>query len=191
MNNSEITLCQFFPLKELRQERLSAIESSNKIASLKERVSKEAKGIRWPVELSEIIKKVEDLLNISMPDIMVSAWNKYRILARYADKGKYKPNETFLVPLAEHTIKSEHNPYIEILINDSVVSKIEFNINVSLFLKGFVLKIQDGKIKEILAGSCKGKGLVKCEDLVMLEKETESIPLPGSIKLGEGIAIVN
>lgn len=190
MNNLEITLNQFFSLKELSQSRLSTIESSEKMSLLKEKVSKEIKEIRWPVTFNEIIRKVEDLLNISIPDIMVAAWNKYRMLLKYTDRGEYSSNETFLVPLAEHTIKSEHKPYIEILINDKSVGKIDFNINISLTLKGIILKIRDGKIQEIQTGSCKGKGTIKCENFVILEKETESISLPGSINLGEGIPIV-
>ncbi len=189
MNNLEITLNQFFSLKELSQSRLSTIESSEKMSLLKEKVSKEIKEIRWPVTFSEIIKKIEDLLNIGTTDIMVMAWNKYRILLKYTDKKKYSSNETFLVPLAEHTIKSEHKPYIEILINDKSVGKIDFNINISLTLKGIILKIRDGKIQEIQTGSCKGKGTIKCEDFVIMEKETESISLPGSINLGEGVPI--
>lgn len=189
MNNLEITLNQFFSLKELSQSRLSTIESSEKMSLLKEKVSKEIKEIRWPVTFSEIIKKIEDLLNIGTTDIMVMAWNKYRILLKYTDKKKYSSNETFLVPLAEHIIKSEHKPYIEILINDKSVGKIAFNINISLTLKGIILKIRDGKIQEIQTGSCKGKGTIKCEDFVIMEKETESISLPGSINLGEGVPI--
>lgn len=189
MNNLEITLNQFFSLKELAQSRLSTIESSEKMSLLKEKVSKEIKEIRWPVTFNEIIKKVEDLLNISVSDIMVSAWNKYRELLKYTDKGKYPPDVSVLVPLAEHTIKSVHKPSIEILINDKPVGKIDFDINIALTLKGFILKIQDGKIKEIKTGNCKGKGTIKCEDFVILAKETESFPLPGSINLGEGVAI--
>ena len=191
MNKSPITLNQIFSFKgtELSQNRLSAIESNEKISSLKEVFSKEAKGIRWPVAFNEIIKKIEDLLNIGIPDIMVMAWNKYKILLKYSDRKKYSPDETFLVPLAEHTIKSEHHPCIEILINDKMVGKIGFDINISLKLEGIILKIQDGKIKEILTGSCKGKGTINHGDFVMFEKSLEPIQLSGSIDLGEGIPI--
>lgn len=191
MNNSQITLNQFFSLeKELLQKRLPIIESSEKISSLKERVLKEAK-VKWPVAFNKIVEKIEDIFDIGILDIMVMAWNKYRILLKYLDREKYPPSETFLVPLAEQTIKSEHHPFIEILINDELVGKIEFNITISLMLKGIILKIQDGKIKEVLIGTCKGKGTVKCENLVILEKETESISLPGAIDLGEGIPIAS
>lgn len=192
MNNSQITLSQFFSYneKELSQKRLSTIESSEKISSLKEIVLKEAEEVSWPAAFNEIIKKIGDLLNISIPHIMVMAWNKYRILLKYLDREKYSPDETFLVPLAEHTIKSEHHPYIEILINEKPVGKIDFNINISLTLKGIMLKIEGGKIKEILTGTCKGKGTITFEKLAIMEKETESFSLPGSIDLGKGIPIL-
>lgn len=189
MSNPQITLNQFFSLeKDLWQKRLSMIESSEKISLLKESVLQEAR-VKWPLAFDTIAEKITDILNIGIPDIMVMAWNKYKILLKYLDKQKYPPSETFLVPLAEHTIKSEHRPYIEILINDKPVGKIEFNIAISLALKGIILKIQDGKIKEVITGTCKGKGTIRCENLVILEKETESISLPGSINLGEGMPI--
>lgn len=191
MNNPENTLRQFFSYNEndLSQKRLSEIESDEKMSSLKEVVSKEAKEISWPAAFNEIIKNIGDLLNIGIPNIMVLAWNKYGELLKYTDKEKYPPDVSVLVPLAEHTIKSGHKPSIEILINDKPVGKIDFDINIALTLKGFILKIQDGKIKEIKTGTCKGKGTIKCEDFVILEKETESFPLPGSINLGEGAVI--
>lgn len=191
MNQSPITLNHFFSFEgeELPQDSLSGIESSEKISSLREAFSRETKGIKWSVAFREMIKQIADLLNIGVPDIMVKAWNKYSLLLKYSDRKKYSPDEIFLVPLAEHTIKSEHHPYLEILINNQTVGKMVFDINISLMLEGIILKIQDGKIKEILTGSCKGKGTIKHGDFVIFEKASGSISLPGSMDLGEGLPI--
>jgi hypothetical protein len=173
----------------LSETSLSVLESKKNISLLKEKISKKSSGIRWPVAFSEITKKIEDLLDISVTDIMVSAWNKYRELQKYADSKQYSPDETFLVPLAEHTIKSEHHPYMEVLVNEKTIGKINFDICISLSLKGLILKIKGGRIREILTGSCKGKGSIKCENYLLMEKKTRDIPLPGSINLGEGVPI--
>jgi len=192
MSDTLITLSEFFSLTEqdLVEKRLDEIESSPKISSMKEACSKEAKGIKWPVAFKEIVKKIGDLLNIGLPDIMVMAWNNSLSLRKYLDKEKYPPEQTFLAPLIEHTIQSAHHPSIEIQINGKMIGKIELDINLALTLKGIVLKIQDGKIKEILTGSCKGKGTIKCENILIKEKETETVSLPGSIHLGEGVPIL-
>jgi hypothetical protein len=193
MSNSQVTLSQFFSFheKEISQDRWAVVEASERMSSLKEKVSEEAKGIRWPMAFKEISTKVGDLLNINLADIMVGAWKKSREILEYLHREKYSPDETLLVPLAEHTIQSEHHPYIEILIQDKPVGKIEFSINLALTLKGMVLKIKGGKIMEILTGSCQGKGAIKCENFVILERKTESFALPGSINLGEGIGIAS
>jgi hypothetical protein len=191
MNTVPLTLSQFFSLKdkELSPDRLSAIESGEQVSAVKGLVLKQTKGVGWGVIKDEIFKKLVDLLEISIPYILVAAWNKYEILLKYLDREKYPPNESFLVPLAEHCITSEHHPYVEILVNDQPVGKIGFDINVALTLEGIILKIQDGKIKEIFTGTCKGKGTISCDNIVILEKKTESVPLPGSIDLGQGIPI--
>jgi hypothetical protein len=186
MNNKEITLKDFFSFTE---KDLSALESTDGMSRIKEALQEKAKEIKWPMAFDEIAKKIDELLNIDFSDIMVRAWDKYRILLKYRDRGKYPPTETFLVPLGEHTIKSQHHPYIEILINDTQVGKIVFNINISLSLKEMILKIQDGRIKGIRTGTCKGKGSVKLEDIVIMERETESIQLPGTIDFAEGVII--
>jgi hypothetical protein len=188
-NDTQITLNQIFSSEELSQERMASVESCKKMSSVRARILKEAR-VKWPIAFEIIVEKIADILDVSIPGIMVGAWNKYKILVKYADSEKYPPNETFLVPMAEHTVKSEHNPYIEILINGKPVGEINFNITVSLILKGIILKVQGGKVKAINTGTCKGKGTLKCENIVILEKETRSISLPGSIDLGEGIPIV-
>lgn len=190
MNQAPVTLSQFFAAaKGLSPKRLSLIESSEAIASLKEILRKEAR-VKWPAALGKIAEKVPDILDIGVPDILVSAWSKSRLLAKYRDREKYPPQETFLVPLAEHTINSEHHPFLEILVNGKSVGKIKFTITLSLKLEGIVLKIQDGRIREAATGTCQGKGALKYENHVILEKAAGSISLPGSIDLGEGLPII-
>lgn len=188
-NDPHITLNDIFSTeKDKYHSRFVIAEPSNKISVIKEKVLKEEQ-VGWPVVSSKIGEKIEDLLNIPIADILTMAWKKYKILLKYLDSEKYPPDETYIVDLTQHTIKSEHHPYLEIWINEQYQGKIEFNINVSIMLKGIVLKIQAGRIKEITTGNIKGMGTIKCEDFVILEKETETFTFPGSIKLGDGIPI--
>lgn len=192
MNSSQITLKQFFAFQEknLNQDRLSAIESSDKLSPIKQKALEKAKAIKWHTLFKESVKQTEDLLNINLAqDIMVKAWNKSGQLLKYLDKEKYPPDQTFLVRLVEHTIKSEHQPYLEIFIDDEPIGKIRFNLTLALTFKGLDLKIKNGKIIEILTGACTGKGTIKCENFLIWEKPTEPFPLPGSIPLGEGITV--
>ncbi len=186
MTDKAIPMTRLFPLPGEQPLNLVLPE---KAAQLKEALAHKAPAISWSLIPSEFNLKVGELLDIDLADIFVRAWNKYRILKDYADPDKHPPEETILAPLGEHTIKSEQRPYIEIFLNEARLATITFQISLSLVLKGIILKIQGGRITEILTGSCQGKGSIKCENQVLFEGETESVVLPGSIKLGNGIAI--
>jgi hypothetical protein len=188
-NNQQLTLYSFFSSdKKVFLSHLPKAEPSEKISSLKDKVTKEEK-VEWPVLSGKIEEKIDDLLDIPIPDILGRAWKKYKELLKYTDREKYPPEVTSMVNLYDHTVKSEHNPYLEVKINEKLIGKIDFHIVLSLAIKGILLKIQDGKIIEITTGTIKGKGTVKCEDYLILEKESETFNLPGSIDLGDGIPI--
>ena len=52
-----------------------------------------------------------------------------------------------------------------------------------------MLKVRGGKIREISAGRCRGKGTLECAGVALLQQETDPFDLPGRISLGEGIEI--
>jgi hypothetical protein len=191
MNNIPMTLDQIFEFKRenLSRDQLSEFAASERMVSLKERVSRDCRDIKWPGILDEITEKIGDLLDISIPHIMINAWNKARTLDKYLDREKYPRDETVLVPLVEHTIRSVHHPSMEILVNENPVCRIEFDIKVEIAVEGMVLKIRDGRIRGIKTGKCKGKGSIEYEGLSIVQQELKPIALLGSIDLGDGIPI--
>jgi len=62
-------------------------------------------------------------------------------------------------------------------------------LKVSLKFEGCVLTIQNGKIKEILPGNCKGETSLQWKEFVLAEAETEKVDLGEAIPLGNGVAI--
>jgi hypothetical protein len=159
------------------------------MAAIREKINRNLQKVSGADLYSEVTKKFDELLDISLVDIMAGAWKKGREILKYADGKKYPPEATYLVHLAEHTISSEHRPYVEIMVNEKPVGRVEFKIKISLTLDNFILKIQDGYIRAIQTGTCKGKGTITCWELPILERETASFPLPGNIDLGRGIPI--
>jgi hypothetical protein len=185
------TLREFFSLQEVESlgKRRGKIQPFEGMAQVKESLSAAGKEISWALACDEIVKRIGDLLDIRVVNILAGAWNKHRELMKYSDRSKYSPDETILVHLVDHTIKSIHNPCILILVNNDEIGRINFEIAISLTLQGIILKIQNGRIKEAMAGSWKGKGTLKCEKFLLLETETESFNLSESISFGDGISL--
>ena len=187
MEKPKNALSDFFPVKEFAEDHLFELAQSKDFKSLKENISKDVKGL--PAGFFELmIKQVSDLLHIEIGAILVKAWSEYEEFLEYRDKEKHPPDETSLVSLVEHTIKSEHVPSLKPVINNISLGEIKFGITLELTLKGAVLKIQDGKIMEASIGGCEGKGTVKYRDFTLLERGSGTLVLP-SIDLGEGVPI--
>lgn len=165
------------------------VDASQAAASLRDELSKEARKVRWDVVGNVLVDKLAELLNVKLVDVLVLAWKKYDALAEYADPSRHPPQETALVPLAEHTIRSQHHPYLEVLVDNRPVGRLTFDVTLALTLRGFLLQIQDAKITAIQTGSCQGSASVALEKAVIYEKKLDQIPLPGTIRLGEGVSL--
>ena len=153
----------------------------------RDRIDKEVKGIKWTAALPDLAEKVGELLDIKIPNILVAAWKKAKELQEVLEKSKTTPDEVVYLELAEHTINSDHKPSLDVRIKGATIKKIELGVQLGFKLKGFVLKIQDGGIKEMQTGQCEAKGTVKYGTLMIAEKKLEPIKLPLTIAIPSAI----
>jgi hypothetical protein len=164
------------------------LEDSGVLAVIKERVA-HLPGLEWKLVAKELHAKVDEALDINLAQVIASAWKKYRLLQQYRDPRKHPADETILVPLAEHTIESVHRPHVDVLVNETRVARVEFEIRLALALEGVVLTVLGGRIRAIGAGRCRAQGSLKCMGLTVVERQAGGFELPGAIDLGDGIEI--
>jgi hypothetical protein len=189
MDQEVLTLNQVLSTEtELSEKKMKDTESCDSIAKLEKFLTKEVK-ILWPIACNFILKKLMEVLNVKVPDVLVTAWSKYKDIAQYTNKKRYPPSETYMVPLATHTVESIYEPSIEVLFNNQLIGEIKFEITVFLVVEGIILEIKGGKIMKLHTGSFYGGGSIKCEGKLIFEKQTNPFTLPGVIDLGEGISI--
>lgn len=187
--SNPVTLQQFFAAPEQGAWPLKELEGNREFSKLREALATEAPGLAWAGAFDKVVAGIPKLFQVSTTDIMVKAWNNFRILFKYLNREHYPPDEVIYLELGEHTVKSEHHPHIEIILNGKTIKKIPFHILITLTFKEVTLKIQDGKIKEITPIGCEGKGVCKLGEFVLLERKTGPVPFPASIDLGDGIPI--
>jgi hypothetical protein len=172
------TLRQIFSLPEKETD-----PADDHWKTFQERVRKEVKGVKWIASMPDLAPKVCELLDIKIPDVLVAAWKKVEDLKAVLEKSKQTPDETIYLELGQHTINSEHKPSVDVKIKGATVKKIELVIQLGFNLKGFLLKIQNGAIKEIETGQCEAKGTIKYGGLTVAEKKLQPIKLPFSIPI--------
>lgn len=173
-----ITLAQF--LCSNQQEVQEAFNTAAQHVQIS--VLRDVGGLRWGMIGPALTERLNELLDIGFVDIMLRSWKKYGLVRKYL--GPDAPaEETVLIPLAQHTIRSRHNPYVEILHGGRELARVTFPVTIELTLEGFALKIRNRRIEEIEAGKLQVSGTLQCESATLVEKKLQPIELPGSIKL--------
>ncbi len=180
MSKSSTTVRDVFELPE------PGAEETDSWKAFKTRVSKEVKGIK-SAALPDLAKNVAELFEIPIPDIFLGSWKKAEGIKTLLEESRNAPETVMSAELGEHTINSQHRPQIEIRIQNKTVKKLEFTLKLVFNLKGFVLKIKDGKIREMQTGSCEVRGKMEYQGLVIADKKLAPITLPGMISFERGL----
>jgi len=145
--------------------------------------------VGWgPIE-EEIGNSLDQLLDIRISDIFAGAWTKLQELQEYRDGKKHPPDETSIVPLHRHTIKSSHKPKIRIYSGQAEIATIEFSVDTQFEVATANLKVRGGRIVEVTAGEYKMSGKISLAGKTLMQKSTRAYQLPGHLSLGEGIEI--
>ena len=63
------------------------------------------------------------------------------------------------------------------------IGKVPFTASIEMALQGVVLRLRDGKVQDIQTGRVKGKVILKCFGAVILRREIDQMPIPGTIRL--------
>lgn len=180
MSKSSTTVRDVFELPE------PGAEGTDDWKAFKTRVSKEVKGIKTAA-LPDLAKKVAELFEIPIPDIFLNSWKKAEGIKTLLEESRNAPETVMSAELGEHTINSQHRPQIEIRIQNKTVKKLEFTLKLVFNLKGFVLKIKDGRIREMQTGSCEVRGKMEYQGLLIADKKLAPITLPGAISFERGL----
>jgi hypothetical protein len=143
----------------------------------------------WPAVMTQVGAKVREALDIPLESILAGAWQRHKQFQKYCDSERYPPDVTSVVPLADHTISSTLEPYVEVFADDVSIGRIALNVQLKVALEGATLSIRDGKFRSL--GLVRGKvgGKLSCGDVVLLDLSSRQYELPANISFGDGIPI--
>ncbi len=176
MNDVNVSLKEFFGLKEvkLNEAGMEAIKDQATDAVSKFGGSVFADGLRNAIAGS---------FDMSLGGILAAAWSKRRELHKFLEK----PEATNYLRLAKHVVNSDHKPEVEVLFNEKVVAKFQFEVK--LEIDGANLMIHEGMIKKVTAVSGKGSCTISYKGYELYKKESQQIDLPGDVEFNPGIVL--
>ena len=146
-----------------------------------------------PLDLQPITTEAQralaSVLDVSLGDILESAWATAGKLREAADPARHKPDETVIVPMVEHTVRSKQEPVLEFTCDGRPVFSLSLSIELVLRLAGVVLRVRGGRIRDIASGTCSASAALSVAGVKLIERSTREIMLPMRVHLGRGIGI--
>ena len=185
---SSVTLSDIFAAADTDTWR-AQLDSSPGFEGLAATLAGQTDMMDRTATLQAIATKLPDLLGIDVGKVLVGGWKKSEELRRYADPEQYPPDETMLVELIQHSIRSSHAPHLDFMIRDTQVSRIDFELDMELDVDGAVLTIRDGKIWALSVGTCLASGELTCGGHSIMKKKAEPIDIPGTYELAQPVQI--
>jgi hypothetical protein len=139
--------------------------------------------------MAEARRALAEALNISLGDILTSAWIKAGEVQKAADPMHHPPDELVQVRLLEHTIRYRQEPELDLTLNGKKVHSLKFTVELAVQLSGVILSIRASRIREVEGGKGAATATLSIGEAKLAERTTPDIALPLCIKLGEGIPI--
>jgi hypothetical protein len=191
MSETALTLRELFQIdsKDISVRTEPGIDVYEAAKVARQAIVRESRAIRWPWVRQAIADQTNQILDLNVLDALGEAWKKLAEVEEYADPKKHKPSDKNLVPLVEHTIKSQHQPKLKILLRGHEIGSVKFNLEFSLTLDGFDLAIQNARIMEIQTGNARGEGSLSLAGVSLWKHEWAPVRFPGQISLRPGIPL--
>jgi len=138
-------------------------------------------------EMQAALEKI--LRELDVVHLALRAWQTMRDLQKYRDRNKYPPDVATVLSLADHTVKSQHRPRIEVLLGEKPLVSLTLDLEFAAVFEGLALTVQDARICRIGTGRCRAEVSLSYKKNKLWKQATQNVPLPGTIDLGKGFAI--
>jgi hypothetical protein len=156
-------------------------------------VEAQAKALAQPVAWSEMRTKlagtIADALNVSVLDGWAAAWQKWKLVKEKVEESRRNPTAEVPCELFEHTIESTLHPYLEVLMGQTPVQRVDFDVTLSTEIDSVRLNLKNGNLVSLQPGACVWSGSVALHGAELLHQPLAQLDLPGSVVLKEPIPL--
>jgi len=120
----------------------------------------------------------DGLLNLDLGDLVIAGWRKQERLAAAAQRTAANPGSAERIELATHRISSIHRPSVELLLNDTHLTEVNFELDVEFVIKALEVTVREGRVVSLHAGECDVSAVLAAEGIRLASRQrTYELPL--------------
>jgi hypothetical protein len=111
-------------------------------------------GAVGPLVTGPVVGAVAETLQFGLGDVIVWAWQKHQAIKEAAVATLSGDGEARYVGLADHKIKSEHQPKVDVMIDEQSTVTLEFDLTLEFKIEALLLTIQRGLLVGLSPARC-------------------------------------
>jgi len=139
---------------------------------------------------AEVAAIVHGFLDLDLGQMALAGWRKHGELVAAARRTRAVPNSSEVVLLVHHTVKSVHEPWIDILVHEVRVATVRTRLSVEIGVSGLSATVWDGLLVALHGGSCTITGTVSVEGRRLVKRVLETRPTAVVQLPGDGLALL-
>lgn len=130
----------------------------------------------------EVAHVADSLLDLDVSDVLAHAWNTNRLISSARERTAANPDTEELVEMGTHTIRSRHQPSVEVFVDDVLITTVTLTLSLTLLVHGLLVVVERGHLTGLRAGTCDASASLHCES-VLLAEGTHTFNIPGAVRL--------
>jgi hypothetical protein len=132
---------------------------------------------------------VAGLLQVDLVGVLVGGWRTHRELRAAAYRTVGSP-AVEVVEIGRHRVTSEHQPYIDLLLDGARVGTVHFGLTAIFDLAAAVATVRAGALVDVRPSRCAVTLRLACEGADVASR-TVQLALPGVLSFGAGYPLVD
>jgi hypothetical protein len=129
------------------------------------------------------------LLDVNLVDVLIGAWRLHEELIKAARRSLQAPGGVTLQDLLPFQLSVTQDPYIDVLVDDRSVARIQFSLTLEYEVRAMLPEIRAGRLVALHDGHCDVTATLAIENQQIASRSMR-FELPGAIRLGAGLRLL-
>ena len=137
----------------------------------------------------QIAGAAAQLLDVNLVDVLIGAWRLHEELVKAARRSLQAPGGITLQDLLPFQVSVTQDPYIDILVDDRSVARVQFSLTLEYEVRAMLPEIRAGRLVALHDGHCDVTATLAIENQQIASRSVR-FELPGAIRLGAGLRLL-
>jgi hypothetical protein len=125
---------------------------------------------------------------VDLSAVLAEGWTRYAALRDAGRATVADPATSKVVELARHEITSAQRPYVDVLVNEVPVTRVNLELRLVLVIVGLAATVRAGRLVHLTGGDCEATATLAVEGATVLSRPWR-LDLPLEVPLGAGIPL--